>query len=215
MAEIDLVPAGYRRLLAFQRQLRNFAALYVVLVLCLGLTRAALAYGVRGMEGDLDRIAVARAAEQQQQQRLDALRSEHAEAERRLRVLSGLRGGVAARDMFSVIDRASDGRTWFLDWKFRRAGEVVDRDPEAVQTGFFLVVPLEGEGKDSDKAWLMQTHMEIRGRAIDHGALAGFVRRLVQQPEIEEVKVLSTGVRPYTSHEVVDFDLAVVVRTTQ
>jgi hypothetical protein len=213
MAEIDLVPGGYRRVLALRTLLRRFGLVYLVVLALLAVAKVGLAYGVRGLQGEIERLDEARAVERARQAQLAQLRDQHGEAERRVRILSGLRGGVAARDMFRVVDRASDGAVWFLDWKFRRAGEVVDGDPGAVHAGYFLVVPLEEAGEERDKAWLMQTHMEIRGRAVDHSTLAGFVRRLVEQPEIEEARVLSTSTRRYTALEVVDFELAVVVRT--
>jgi hypothetical protein len=59
----------------------------------------------------------------------------------------------------------------------------------------------------------MDTHMEIRGQAVDHSTLAQFVSRLLDQPRIEQVRVVNTRVRPLAAVEVVDFELAVVVRT--
>ena len=115
--------------------------------------------------------------------------------------------------MFAVIDRASDGRVWFSEWTFRRAGELVESDPQAIRAGYFIVLPREAKRDEREKAWLMRTHMEIRAQAVDHSTLASFARRLVEQPEIEEVRVLNTRSRPTASTDVVDFELAVVVRT--
>ena len=212
MAEIDLVPADYRRLLKLRGRLRTFAVLYLGVMVSLGTARAGIGYGVQTRGQEIERLEAARALEQDHQRQLEALREENAEAAKRLRILTGLRGGIAAKDMFLVIDRATDGNVWFLDWKFRRAGEVVENDPAAVQTGYFIVLPVE-ERDAREKAWLMRTHMEIRARALDHSTLAAFVRRLVGQPEIEEVRVLNTRTRRYTRAEVVEFELAVVVRT--
>ena len=53
--------------------------------------------------------------------------------------------------------------------------------------------------------------MEIQARATDHSALAAFVRRLVSQPEIQDVRILNTRVREQAA-QAVEFELAVVVR---
>jgi 16S rRNA G527 N7-methylase RsmG len=55
--------------------------------------------------------------------------------------------------------------------------------------------------------------MEIRAQAADHSALASFVRELVEQPEVEDVKVVNTRVHRYTSAQVVSFELAVVIKS--
>ncbi len=215
MAEIDLVPAGYRRLLQLRSRLCRFGIVYAVTLVSLILAKAALGYGVRSMSDEIERLEEAQQLDRERRLRIAELDGQRSDARERLSILTGLRGGVAAVDMFRVVDRASDGNVWFRDWKFRRAGEVVEGGPEAVQTGYFLVVPLEKQKKDErEKAWIMRTHMEIEAQSLDHSTLARFVRGLVAQPEIEEVRVLNTRVRQYLSSEVVDFEIAVVVRSS-
>ena len=53
--------------------------------------------------------------------------------------------------------------------------------------------------------------MEIQGQAVDHGALADFVRRLAAQRLVRDVRLLDTQTRRYTEVQVVDFRLAVVL----
>jgi hypothetical protein len=114
--------------------------------------------------------------------------------------------------MFTVIDHALDGGdVWFRSWRFQRAGAEVEMEgEESVNTGYFVVLPPDGESSES-RAWRVETHMEIRGHARDHAALSTFVRRLYEQPSIEDVKVLKTNAREYDHGSLVDFDLAVVV----
>jgi len=213
MAELDLVPGRYRHLLDLQRTLRRFGIAFLAAMVALAVVKSSLAYGVHDMQAEIDRIDAARILEQAVRAELETLRGLHGQAERRVRIVSGLRGGVSARDMFRVVEEAGGGPVWFLDWKFRRAGEVVDHEPRAVKTGYFLVVPLESDEGETEKAWRLETHMEIRGRALDHSALASFVRGLLGRSQIENVRVLRTGTRTYTDREVVDFELAVVVRS--
>jgi hypothetical protein len=55
--------------------------------------------------------------------------------------------------------------------------------------------------------------MEIRGQAVDHSALARFVDRLIDEPRIEQVRIVKTRMQTYAAARVLDFELAVVVRT--
>ena len=211
MAEIDLIPTDYRRDLQVLGWLRTLGFFFLGLVGVLAVALAGLEYATRLAQAELEQLQSAEAAAIGQRAQLARLESEQADLRKRLDLLNALHHGTSARQMFVAVDRSLDGRVWFMDWKFRRAGELVAREPEAVHAGYFLVVPdLEQTGVE--KAWLMQTHMEIRAQARDHTALADFVSRLVKQPEVAEVRVLQTQVREYTSSQVVDFELAVVVR---
>ncbi len=210
--EIDLIPADYRAGLRLRHWGRRLGVAYLALALGIGGARVALAYEVRSREAEIERLAALQAAAREQRERVTALEGRKGEIERQLRLMEGLRGGIDAKRMFVAMARALDRNVWFLDWSFRRAGSLVDSEPEAVETGYFIVVPPRSK-KERKKAWLLETHMEVQARAVDHSSLANFVSRLVEQPEIETVRVLRTRVRPYTTTEVVEFELAIVVRT--
>lgn len=212
MSEIDLIPTAYLRALQLRTWLRRLFVAFAALLLCLGAAKLGLGYGINARERELERLHVAKAVALERKAQLDLLRREKADLQRRLVILSGLRGGVAARHMFRVVDRALDGHVWFVSWHFRRAGELVEKPTETVNTGYFIVVPKQ-DADEPERAWRLETHMEIRAQANDHSTLAGFVRRLVQQPEIEEVRVLNTRVHRYAATPVVDFELAVVVNS--
>ncbi len=115
--------------------------------------------------------------------------------------------------MFSTIDRSLAGdELWFLNWRFRRAGVSVGPDQKTRNSGYFVVMP-QGEQQSASQAWQIETHMQIKGQAIDHSALSRFVKSLFEQPEIHNVRVLKTSLRRYAATSVVDFDLAVVVNS--
>lgn len=136
--------------------------------------------------------------------RKDALREQ-------LTLLTGLRGGATAGEMFQTIDRAiEDDQVWFLSWKYRRAGSVVKPEQQTRETGYFIVLP-KGEKNTVDEAWQIETHMTITGQAVDHSALSQFVLRLINQPEILDVRVLNTASRNSDEARLVEFNLAVSV----
>ncbi len=182
----------------------------MLLVALVGIGRTHLNRMVDSREQQVARLRVARGDVLDRKARLESLQAEKVELLRRQAILSGLRGGVEARRMFLVVDQALDGNVWFLSWTFRRAGELVDHEPETVDTGYFIVVPSRAKD-EPEKAWRLEAHMEIHARALDHATLAEFVRRLVEQPEVRDVRVLRTRVHEYTARQVVDFELAVIV----
>lgn len=212
MAEIDLIPEDYRQALQIRRWLKTFAAAYGLGVLCIVLAKTLLSFSIGAEASEIERLKANKTAVLNQRAQLDALQAEESVLEKRLAVLNKLRGGPPVRQVFLDIDRAVDGKVWFLDWEFMRAGEFVQVKPRTVQRGYFIVVPAEEQGATQDRAWQMQTHMRIKAQATDHSSLADFVRRLGQQSIIEDIKVLNTRLRSYASTQVVDFELAVIVR---
>lgn len=210
MAEMDLVPQDYRESLRIRRWVRNALAGYGVLLACVVGAKFGLAHTVEKEKLRVGQLQASKQVTLNQLALIEELRGREADARRRLDILAGLRGGPAAEQMFVTIDRALDQSVWFQSWNFRRAGQVVEMDPQTVQTGYFIIVP-KGQKQQEDMAWRLETHMEIKGQAFTHSALASFVKRLLDQPEIEDVRVLNTGLRRYTEAQVVNFDLAVVV----
>ena len=130
-------------------------------------------------------------------------------------MLEKLRGGALAEDMFVNIDRALDGRNvWFKRWKFMRAGSKTSEQPRGVNTGYFIVIP-EGDraSQKEQEAWQIETHMEVSGQATDHEALSSFVRRVLQQPQIGDVRILNTQQQVSVDRTVVDFRLVIMVNS--
>lgn len=212
MSDLDLIPTRYRRALWLRAWRTRLAVALVAIVIGLAAAKLGLAWGIRSHERALERLRVQKLALLAQEARLEDLQEQRGVLEARVDVLSKLRGGVDARTVFRVVDRALDGNVWFRRWRFRRAGEPVDSVPETARTGYFVVVPRGAEG-EPERAWHLETHMELSAEARDHSTLAGFVSRLVQQPEIQDARILHTRARRYPSAEVVEFELAVVVRS--
>ena len=214
MSEIDLVPIHYRRVLWLRRWLRMIGIASLSAAILLGATKGSLAYSIKKSRDQVESLEEDNDLALQQQARLGALREQTLQMRNQLAILSQLRQGIFARSMFDIVDRCLDGTVGFTSWKFRRAQELVKKDSEAVSTGYFLIIPAQGAEDDEQRAWRLRAHMEIQGRAIDHSALAGFVRRLVEQPEIDEVRVLDTQIVEGKGPGSVQFELAAVVRTS-
>ena len=213
MSDIDLIPQAYHT-----RRWQSRWIIYTAISL-VGLV-GIIVSGSFAIDAATDNARTKVAALQRQQtittqQRadLEKLGSEKADLEGQFRLLSGLRSGAAAEKMFITVDRALTGDdVWFLKWQFQRAGVVVDGEDRTVNTGYFIVVPDGVDRADVDDL-RVQTHMTIQGQARDHSALSGFVRRLFEQTEIDDVRIRRTSLNRSNQSGVVDFDLAIVLNT--
>ena len=212
MADIDLIPTDYR----FQVWLRRSRIRFGIALGALSLVAAASYFGLVFATGQVQAEVEALQARQvvttQQRDELTRLEETKRTYERQLALLEGLRSGAAAQSMFETVDRALVDGVWFLDWEFRRAGSVVEQKTRTVATGYFIVVPA-GEGRAAEETWKIDTHMAIRGQAQDYSALSSFVRSLLDQPEIQSVRVLESTLLPSATSAVVQFSLAVVVNS--
>jgi hypothetical protein len=214
MSELDLIPVRYANSRHKRRWTVVFAALYAVVALCLFSFRIYLDRSIGSSQALIENLEVETMRLEGQRREWDALAAERAELEQRLSVLEGLRGGIAAKDMFSVVDSALDEEIWFRSWSFRRAGEIVDKEPNAVETGYFIVLPKEAPN-DPERAWRLETHMEIGAESEDHTSLARFVRLLSERPEVENARILNTRREGNGADENdrIGFEIAVLVRS--
>ena len=209
MTDIDLIPADYRNRIWLQGRAREVGMVVILVVVALLLILAALHYQSGKAGSRITELQAQQAITAQQREELARLDGSRVELESRLELLDGLRSGAAASAMFETIDHAMvENDVWFQGWEFNRAGSVVERRPEATSNGYFIVMPATN-GNESNEAWKIETHMKIRGQAKDHSALSGFVRRLYQQPEIQDVRILNTAVA--ANSRFVDFNLAITV----
>ena len=213
MSDIDLIPRAYRTRRWQTRWLKSTAWLVAGLTGTLMLTWAVLGLAIDNARTDVAALQNKLSHTAQQQADIERLGAEKTELERQFRLLSNLRSGTAAGDMFVTIDRAlTSDDVWFRNWKFERAGVMVGEQVETVNTGYFVVVP-EGAEQLAPDELRIQTNMEIRGQALDHSALSSFVRRLIVQPGIDDIRIRRTSLIDRNRADTVDFELAVILNT--
>ena len=211
MNEIDLFPDDLRRRLLFFRWFRltgyALVALTLLFVAAFALLREANAH----IDERINYFQSQREITNANRQQLEKLNRQKKNLKQQLDLLSGLRSGASAEQMFVMIDRSLPGPdVWLTSWKFRRAGTPVEEKQEAVSTGYFIVIPAGNEAK-REETWKIETHMNIQGQALDHVAMSKFVLNLTQQPEIEDVRIVSTRQNEVNRTKVVDFSLDILV----
>lgn len=213
MSDIDLIPLEYRTRRWQTRGLKRFSCVLGGLMGALALGGTAIGIATAQATSRVEALQLKQSMTAQHRADLERLGAEKTELERQFKVLSGLRSGAAAGDMFITVDRALTGDdVWFLDWEFERAGVMVGEEVQTVNTGYFIIVP-DGANRPAPDGLRVQTHMTIHGQARDHSALSGFVRRLFAQPEIDDVRIRRTSLNRNNQGDAVDFELAVILNT--
>ncbi len=213
MADLDLIPQDYRNWLKQRVMFRQYLIVFAVLNIVVLSSSGVLAQMSKSEMGTVRDLQSQSAITEQQQVQLEQLREQQAEYERRWSLLRGLRAGAAVEDIFKIIDRSlTNNDLWFVDWRFRRAGVVVDGETQDVETGYFMIVLEDGNYNDNTE-WQVETHMTINGQARDHQALSTFVRALFEQDSIRDVSVQKTSLTDYASGRVVEFELAIVLNS--
>jgi len=215
MNEIDLFPDELRRQLMFTRWFKRAAFILVGVTLVIGAAFAGLRQANSKIEEQIQYFQDQRDITNTNRQQLGQLKQEKVDLQQQLNLLSGLRSGASAEKMFLMLDRALPGpEVWLTNWKFRRAGSQVENTQETVNTGYFIVIPA-GSSSRKEETWKIETHMNIQGQALDHSAMSEFVLNLTQQPEIENVRIVSTRLNQSKREKMVDFSLDIIVSVSE
>ena len=211
MHELDLIPASYKERLKIKRWCRQFGSVFVgALVVMFGL-KIAVINKTMALNSKIEVLQKDKQTSIEQQQKYNDLVTKEVKLRKDLEILNGLRGGPSAKQILLAVDRVMQDDIWFTQWSYNRAGEITPVQPATVQTGYFIIIPQEASSSPNQQAWKLNTHMEINGQALNHSSLSSFIRNLIKQPEIEDVKVINTSLRSDISSQVVEFNLVVII----
>lgn len=211
MHELDLIPASYRERLKIKRWCHQFVLVLAGLLIVMFSLKFAIINKTTALNSRITVLQKDKQASIEQQQKYNELVSQEVKLKSQLEVLNGLRGGPSAQQILLAVDRVMQSDIWFAQWSFIRAGEITQVQPSTVQSGYFIILPPETSTSPNQQSWKLDTHMEISGQALDHSSLYGFISNLIKQPEIDDVKVVNTSLRSYTSSQVVEFKLVVII----
>ena len=120
------------------------------------------------------------------------------------------KGDFAMDEYENISDHLKNFDVWFETWEYQRVNSPVEQNIQSSKYGNLFILPA-GDGTTTDTAWEIETHMTIKGQAKDHSALSRFVRRLSNQPEIHDIKILNTATAAHMN--AVDFNIAITVIT--
>ncbi len=211
MSEIDLIPEEYRRKRLFFSWLKHAVVVF-------GLMTVIMVGGFLGLKQvnaelteKIHNLKSQRALASENTEQLKRFSAQRDGLQQQLNLLAGLRSGSSAEQMFMTMDHALPGpQVWITKWSFRRAGSAVEHNTKTVNTGYFIVVP-SGQDNKKQEAWKIETRMVVQGQALNHVAMSEFVSNLTRQPEIENVRIVSTRLNASQNIKLVDFSLEIIV----
>ena len=212
MSDFDLIPNDYRMRQVLRGRVKLGAlAVGSLMIISLGM-HAGLGYLSNKMVTQIDTLKRQQSIGVQQVSELKKLTESRDLLESQLSFLEGLRGGAEAPMMFFAIGRAlSPEEVWFESWEFQRAGSEVTPDRKSGPTEYVIPLP-QVEGTTDQQLWMIETHMKINGKAVDHAALSRFVARLFDQREISDVRIMHS--RLGANGTFIQFNLIVTVNNT-
>jgi len=212
---MDLIPEDYRRYLQQLFILKRWGLTVLFVLIASALFSYALKYKADAYQKEIVSLEKKKAISSLQRNVLQDLQKDHEKLKSKHHVLEKLRGGALAKNMFVTVDNALEGKdVWFKKWRFDRAGSKTREADKTVNTGYFIVIPeSETNNNKTGEAWKIQTRMEVNGEAKDHEALARFVRRLLQQKQIGDVRIINTRQQTNTGMTVVSFKLGIIVNS--
>jgi hypothetical protein len=212
MADIDLIPNEYRLWLWQLRWLKGFGIALALLVIVFITGYVLTANQLKNTVSEMAKLQKEKAITTMQRDKLQRLDNEKNELERQWTLLNGLRGGTTVQDILRVTDKAfGNNDLWFTNWQFARTGVVIDNKESTRESGYFIIVPSKNANNKDGESWEIQTHVKISGQALNHAALSGFVSRMLEQPQISNVRIVQTSLLRNNAGSFVVFELAVMV----
>ena len=198
MREIDLIPRDHVENRRVRRWLVRWAWLMALLLLATAAGRGTIAWRVARERPVVEHNKAAAKAAAQRREQLKALGEREADVTSRLAALRRLQDASDWERALGHVDVAHTPRVWLDRLAFRRSPV----DPAAAD-------PATGKGRDAGRASVELQHaIEVTGHAVDHAAVTDYMRRLADQPGVHGVRLQNTGLRRYSTADVVDFSLS-------
>lgn len=212
MTEFDLIPKDYRMRQVLRGRAKLGAGVFACLLIASAITYVGLGYLSNEMMVQIKTMKQQQSISAGQVNALKQLTDDRDELESQLSFLNGLRGGAEAPMMFVAIGRAlAPEEVWFDSWEFQRAGSEVAPD-QRIRTSAYVITMPPVAGASQQQLWMIETRMNIKGKAVDHAALSRFVSRLLDQREINDVKILGSQLN--SDGRFIQFNLVVTVNNS-
>ena len=178
MREIDLIPHEHSQRRQLRRALRRAGVLIVSLVVATAAARLALAFSISHQRPRVEQQRHAEQGAVAARARIAELVQQKTALEARLATLRRLQQGAGWEAALQNVDRAFGKGLWI---------------DQLTLTSAALTLP---------------QRVDIKGHAVDHAAVTAFTRALREQPVVQEVRLVDTGLRRYSTTQVVDFTIA-------
>lgn len=202
MTEINLIPRDYGEAKRLRRWLRRFGLALAMVAASTAIGRGWIAVRLSDERPSVEQLREQAKQAADRQARLAALELRRSAAATRLASLQALREGTAWVAMFRAIDHAYNRKLWFDELAFARALRIDSPPPSVSAAGDAAIPPAKGALPRISQGF------DIKGHALDHAAITEFMRAIGERPGVAAVRLTDTGLRKYSTQEVVDFGLA-------
>lgn len=182
MREMDLIPEDYRRIQETKKQLTGFGVLYAILILVLVVGKFYLNTKISKVTDQIKVVEQQQESLNQRKKVITTLEKDRSAVEKQLTFVELLQQGGSAEKTFLVFDKVLNKTVWMDEWHYLAAD------------------------LDVDQAKSMT--IRIRGKALDHASLSGFVERLSSQPEITDV-IVNNSAMTNKLDNIVTFDMSI------
>lgn len=212
MADIDLIPDSYRQQYQFKKWFKRYAAFVITASLCLVAVYIALLFKTTVLKDNLEDLQLKNNIAMNKKQQYQQQFQERKQLQQQLDLLNGLRSGISIQNIFMAMDRVfKNDNIWFTHWKYSRSENRIINNDSTVDSVYFLVVS-DIEKKQPEK-WRIISRLNINGAALNHATLSDFIRRLIEQPEIQNVRIVRTEQFIHNQHKLIRFIIDVSVNT--
>jgi Tfp pilus assembly protein PilN len=196
MREIDLIPREHVEQRQRRRILMRAGAAIAALLLVTVAARVAIGMALMRERPLAEQQRHDQRVAGTQRAQLAELSARKADIEARLAVWKQLQQPAPWRPALSRIDGAFGRGLWFDQLALRRAPAAAGPRAASGPAPAAAALPTQ------------QQLIEIKGHAFDHAALTAFTRALGEQPGLHGVRLMDTGLRRYSTAEVVDFTVS-------
>jgi Fimbrial assembly protein (PilN) len=193
MNDIDLIPADFRRRIGLRHQIRRLVLACILIAATGAAGRAGIGYLIWHEQAEVVRMEEQRRELERNQNQVQSMLQQREVTEQQLAALDSLRGRDRVAKFLRAIDAAYSGRIWLDSVHFARRGEAAteaDQPATAVSLG-----------------------ADLYGHAMSHSELAVFMQKLGAQSTVADVRLIDTATRTYTTSQVIDFNLALQMRS--
>ncbi len=214
MAEFDLIPADYAHGRLLRQRVRHFLVALAAITCIVALAWLGLRSLIFMERGQLARLQERARSIGEAKGRLEQDRGRILSARRQLEALDELRGRDRVLVFLRAIDAAYVEGMWFDEVRFFRREKV--RVPTPGSPAAQAPGAAAGNGDAAAKPGAaalpeIEQAAEIAGYAMNHSALAEFVRRLAEQPGISGVRLVDSGMRTTADVPAIEGRIALVV----
>ncbi len=212
MAEFDLIPPDYARGKILRRRTKGFALALASVACLVALAWLGLHSLISVESGKAARLQHARQISDQGEAAAREYLQRKQAAERQLQALDELRGRDRIQIFVRAIDAAYVEGVWVDALRFYRRENLAAGHPRppAAQPGRGRPAVQNAPPRGATPPEIEQ-YAEISGHAVNHSALGEFLRRLGRQPDIAEVRLIDSGMRPHAEVAAIDAKISLLI----